>query len=227
MYNTCTFGGGRGMTQKAKVEWRLAPLRGKQKKEAMRVLARAFHADGMFTYVFPDESARARHLPGVMRSGLSYGLKYGQVHVSAGEVEGVCVTALRGAPYGPVPRPSLAYRLGLTRLRTRLAYGKEAYIRYLLASAAVRELHVRNISGPHWYLLLLGVDPPRQGTGLGAALLQQLLLRADGERLPIYLDTFKKDNLTFYQKFGFEVKQELAVDRGLATVWAMVRPAKK
>jgi len=202
----------------------LAPLRREQINEAAYILGRAFQTDGMFIYVFPDERARARHVPVIMKSGVTYAFTYGQAHVTQGAIHGASVTAVHGRPGAPRPKPGRTYKL--RQLITRLKYGRESWRRYQLASAAIRELHVRNISGPHWYLLLLGVNPPRQGTGLGGLLLKELLARADRDKLPIYLDTFKRENLSFYQKYGFEVKQQLSIDGGKAMAWAMVRQPK-
>ncbi len=203
----------------------LAPLREGQISEAAYVLGRAFQQDGMFTYVFPNEMARARHVPVIMKSGIRYGFTYGQATVTQGVIHGVAVTAVRGRQGATTAKPGWTYKL--RQLMTRLKYGRESWRRYQLASAAIRELHVRNISGPHWYLLLLGVSPQKQGTGLGGVLLKELLDRADRDNLAVYLDTFKRDNLSFYQKYGFEVKQQLSIDGGKAMAWAMVRLSKR
>jgi ribosomal protein S18 acetylase RimI-like enzyme len=59
--------------------------------------------------------------------------------------------------------------------------------------------------GPHWYLPLLGVDPARQGQGLGSALLKHALARCDAERLPAYLESSNIKNVPLYERHGFEV----------------------
>jgi MFS family permease len=52
---------------------------------------------------------------------------------------------------------------------------------------------------PHWYLWLLGVDPDRQGQGVGSALLAPILARADAEGLPCALETLTERNVWFYR----------------------------
>src|SRR5262245_21672393 len=57
---------------------------------------------------------------------------------------------------------------------------------------------------PHWYLPLIGVDPERQGKGLGSRLLARALHRCDRDRLPAYLEATSPRNLTLYARHGFK-----------------------
>ena len=67
----------------------------------------------------------------------------------------------------------------------------------------VGEVHQQAISEPHWYLNILGVRPECQRRGLGGQLLTTMLERLDRERVPVYLDTGKPENVAFYQRHGF------------------------
>jgi ribosomal protein S18 acetylase RimI-like enzyme len=58
---------------------------------------------------------------------------------------------------------------------------------------------------PHWYLPLIGVDPTRQGKGLGSALLQYALARCDRDHAPAYLESSNPANIPLYRRHGFEV----------------------
>lgn len=57
---------------------------------------------------------------------------------------------------------------------------------------------------PHWYLSMIGVDPSRQGQGLGSALLKAGLARCDAEGLPAYLESSSPKNVPLYERHGFE-----------------------
>jgi len=78
---------------------------------------------------------------------------------------------------------------------------------------------------PHWYLSVVGVDPARQGQGLGAALLRAWLRQVDADAMPGHLETDRADKVAFYQRFGFEVSSELRV-LGVP-VWCMRREARR
>lgn len=77
----------------------------------------------------------------------------------------------------------------------------------------------------HWYLSIIGVDPARQGQGLGAQLLQHTLARCDEDGLPAYLESSNPANISLYGRHGFEVMGEIRVgDAPLVT--PMLRPAR-
>lgn len=77
---------------------------------------------------------------------------------------------------------------------------------------------------PHWYLATLGVVPEARGSGLGRALLDCLLARADADACPCYLETDRPENLAFYHAAGFEVERESEI-LGVR-IWHMQREAR-
>ena len=76
---------------------------------------------------------------------------------------------------------------------------------------------------PHWYLAGLGTHPDWQGSGIGTALLEPVLLRADTTGLPAYLESSKVSNIAYYRRFGFEVTGEISLPNGGPTLWPMWR----
>lgn len=77
-------------------------------------------------------------------------------------------------------------------------------------------------SEPHWFLPAIGVDPPAQGRGLGAALMAPMLERCDEEGAIAYLESSNVRNLPFYERLGFKVTQRIQVGDS-PVVTAMVR----
>jgi ribosomal protein S18 acetylase RimI-like enzyme len=65
---------------------------------------------------------------------------------------------------------------------------------------------------PHWYLSMIGVDPARQGLGLGSALLKHTLALCDAEGAPAYLESSNPKNITLYERHGFEVLGQIQPD---------------
>jgi ribosomal protein S18 acetylase RimI-like enzyme len=56
---------------------------------------------------------------------------------------------------------------------------------------------------PHWYLPLIGVDPARQGMGLGSILLRHAVARSDREGVLAYLESSNPRNISLYERHGF------------------------
>ena len=79
---------------------------------------------------------------------------------------------------------------------------------------------------PHWYLMVLGTEPARQGQGLGSAALGPVLRRCDEEGLPAYLESSKERNVPFYARHGFEVTATLTLGGEGPTMWCMERPPR-
>jgi ribosomal protein S18 acetylase RimI-like enzyme len=75
---------------------------------------------------------------------------------------------------------------------------------------------------PHWHLGPVGVERHLQGRGIGSALLRAFLARIAGERSVAYLETDKRENVRFYERFGFTVRVEAPV-LGVPN-WFMIRP---
>jgi ribosomal protein S18 acetylase RimI-like enzyme len=58
---------------------------------------------------------------------------------------------------------------------------------------------------PHWYLPLIGVDPLRQGNGVGSALMKHAVAACDSDGTIAYLESSNPRNISLYERYGFEV----------------------
>ncbi len=75
---------------------------------------------------------------------------------------------------------------------------------------------------PHWYLPLIGVDPSKQGNGIGSALMKHALIRCDRDGSIAYLESSNPRNISLYKRHGFEVIDEIQVG-GSPTLYPMLR----
>jgi ribosomal protein S18 acetylase RimI-like enzyme len=64
---------------------------------------------------------------------------------------------------------------------------------------------------PHWYLSLIGVEGAHRNKGYGAALLKHGLHQCDREHRAAYLWSSNKQNVSLYQRHGFEVVATIQV----------------
>jgi GNAT superfamily N-acetyltransferase len=99
----------------------------------------------------------------------------------------------------------------------RLKYGAAT-------SAAMEKNHPRE---RHFYLLFMAVAPPLQGKGLGSAILQATLKRADELRLPAYLENSNPKNTRLYERAGFVARGNILPEGPpLIAMWREVNTAK-
>lgn len=183
--------------------------------ETAEVLARAFHDDPVFRWMLPAMCSRLRRLRRHFLTELLHrSLRHGEVEVAGvdGRVAGAAMWFPPGAPLGTEASALPGY------LR---AYGRRFLVAARFQIVAVRD-HPRE--EPHWYLGGIGVDPVRQGQGVGAALLRSRLQRCDEEGLPAYLESSNAKNVPLYQHFGFHVTGALGLPEGAPVVDTMWRP---
>jgi GNAT superfamily N-acetyltransferase len=95
-------------------------------------------------------------------------------------------------------------------------------LRALGTQLQIERLHAGQ-SPPHWYLGYLGTRRDRQGQGLGAQMLQEVLAGADTDDVPAYLESSNERNLSLYERHGFRVVGELQALGHGPTIWRMWR----
>jgi ribosomal protein S18 acetylase RimI-like enzyme len=78
---------------------------------------------------------------------------------------------------------------------------------------------------PHWYLHMLAVDPPLQGSGYGTALLNHALTAIDKRGEVAYLESTRPENIPLYERHGFELLAKVET-HGSPPIWPMLRRAR-
>lgn len=196
-------------------------LRPGDASETGRLLGEAFHEDPFLSYLMPDPEARRRSGRWFMESGVGYGSRFGEVYVTDGGVGGAAVWLRPGATDVTLPRMA---RAGM--LLAPVKIGPAAFARLLRYSDYAERLHHEHAPEPHWYLMVLGVEADRRGSGIGGRLIAPVLAKADAASQPCYLETMNQANLSFYARHGFEVVAEGDVPNSGLHVWAMRRGLK-
>jgi len=198
--------------------FRPEPLQEADVLETAWVLARAFRDNPGMLAILPGttEEYRLKKLgpcmDGFTRSVLRYGVA--EVVKDAGKV---VAGALSFRP-GEFPPPFWA-----TVIQSKGPIG--AGIRTALRTARVdHEMRKRHPHYRHWYLWILGVEPERQGQGLGSVLLRSLSDKAEADGVPCYLETDKPSSVKIYERHGYRVEAEDVLPGVDLRLWFMRRP---
>lgn len=198
-------------------EVRLATARDVEPLAAM--LARAFAHDPFYAYLAGDAPERNAR----MRQGWLGILRHASDRLSTT----FTTDDHAGAAIWHPPDYSGASFIGSLRLMPSVARLAGGYRRLREISRAISALEHRrahHVPRPHYYLSALGVEPERQGEGIGTALVAPILERAEHEDVPAYLETATARNVLLYERLGFEVVEELTLPDTDVHGWLMLRP---
>lgn len=208
----------KGASRKAAAEpqVRVRPAVNEDVSAIARTIARAFSDDPYTCWLFPDPADRLERSTRLfaLESGFDY-VPQGLAEVAVADGRVVGAATWRGP--GSRGTSPLALLRGAPHFTALFGPRRTAEI-----LAAYRRIAAHAPSRPHWYLAELAADPAAQGTGAGSALLRSGLARADADAVPVFLESSKKENLPFYERFGFEATGEIAVP-GVPPLYGMVR----
>jgi len=182
---------------------------------AVEVLARAFYADPVWSWAFPDPERRLGQHRAVWGLVATAALSYKSAWLT-----GDCAAVALWIPPG---KPEL-----LPEDEGRL----EGMLLELLGDGATRVLETfarfedaHPTAEPHYYLSLLGTDPDQRGRGVGMGLLAATLERIDAEGAPAFLESSNPANTPRYERLGFAVCGEFELPDGGPSVTQMWRDA--
>jgi GNAT superfamily N-acetyltransferase len=174
-------------------------------------LARAFVADPVFGFCFPDAGRLSRALPAFFDLVVQTLAPYDEIY-TVGDSVGSAV-------WVPPDRPMIPEDAEES-FNARLAEIAGADLDRMVAMISLLgEHHPQETCA---YLWFVGVDPAVQGCGHGSALMAPVLQRCDTQRTPAYLEATTTRNRDLYGRHGFQVVTELAVPDG-PPMWPMWR----
>lgn len=183
----------------------VVPMREDHLERATGVMARAFQDDPLFVAMFPDPVERTRVMPAVAAWNFRHALLFGTALVAGNDPAGVAI--LYRGDESVFTEAHLTASLG--ELPEQL--GADTWDRYERMQATwtlPEERLAAAVPEPHWYLDMVGVDPARQGAGVGGTLLRAIHERADSDGWPTALFTVQPRNVPFYERHGYELVAE-------------------
>jgi len=187
-----------------------------------QVATRAFFDDPFFRYLSPNDRLRERGLTIFFRANLVHlggGARVVTVRSLNNEIQGA-------AAWLPTDRYPQSARTQLTQVpgTLRALYRRPRAL--IDGSKYLAQMSKSHPKEAHWYLYLLVVDPSMQRSGVGTMLTEQGLAHVDEEGVGSYLETQKEDNIAYYRRFGYVLRETLQpVKEGppIFTMWRRPR----
>jgi len=177
---------------------RVVPLEPSQTHVLATVLSRAFYDQANFRYIIPNEQSRLDLLTGLFRVAILASQLYGEIYTTQAVDGGALwIRSGTGLPLRQMMRGGFPSR--------HLHWKSSDLRRYMNSVAHLDEVHQRLVRGPHWHLLAVGMEPTKQKRKIGGTLLEPLLLRADSDALPCYVEVFNEKYLPFFKRHGFRI----------------------
>jgi GNAT superfamily N-acetyltransferase len=178
------------------------------------MLADAFINDPVYTWILPGSLRRQTRLATMFAAEMEqYVAPNGTVWTTSGH-DGA-VTEL---PPGAWEMPKSF--TGKEALKWLRAFGT----RFGLAIRVQRAMEERHLREPHFYVRTVGVRTALQGQGVGSALMQPTLERADSAGVSTYIEASSERSAALYERLGFVHMDVLDLPEGGPPVWLMRRP---
>jgi ribosomal protein S18 acetylase RimI-like enzyme len=183
-----------------------------------RLFAAAFTADPIFNWMARPGPRRAQVLEQFFFWLLkTRAIPFGEVWMSADA--NVCAAWL---PPGTPASPGGFYeQMRLLPLFVRLC----GFPRLMRGSAMADAMEKNHPHEDHYYLAFIAAAPRLQGLGLGGAMLDATVRRADERGVPAYLENSNPRNTGLYERAGFLPRKNIAPP-GAPPLLAMWRPKR-
>ncbi len=130
-----------------------------------------------------------------------------------------------GAAIWHAPTPIPAAVSAAKHARLAVALPPKGYALYRAIGASMADFTRGLVSPNYWYLSILGVNPARQGAGVGTRLVRQTLDGLDSLGLTSYLETYTTEALRWYERLGYHSIADTREPNLGRRYWVMVREA--
>jgi len=182
-----------------------------ERPRCMACLVTAFSADPLMRWMFPEPDAYLAFVPRVLEHYAGGAFDHGSAYRTS-DFSGSAMWLPPGI--GPDEDAlGAAMAEGISEDRHEQVFG------------LLERVGAAHPDEPHWFLPAIGVDPARQGRGVGAALMSHSLAGCDADGTVAYLESSNPRNVPFYERLGFEVVERMQVGDS-PVLSAMLRTAR-
>jgi hypothetical protein len=171
----------------------------KDKRLVVDILSRSFDDNKSVNYVIKQDGKRKERLRKLMEYSFDICHLFGEVFLS--DDKSACALIIL-PDKKKTSLKSILLDVKLIFKSLGLANIKKALDR----ESKIKRSHPNALMYHLWYI---GVEPGHQNKGVGSDLLRDVLNESDKTNRPVYLETSTIKNITWYEKFGFRIYNEL------------------
>lgn len=171
----------------------------KDKDLVVNILADSFDDNKSVNYIIKQDNKRVQRIKGLMEYSFDVCMMFGDVFLSNDKK--ACALILL-PDKKKTNLKSILLDLKLIVSCIGISNLKKAMER----ESKINKLHPKELM---YYLWFIGVAPDEQNKGIGSKLLADVINEGISKGRSIYLETSTVKNIPWYEKFGFEIYNEL------------------
>jgi ribosomal protein S18 acetylase RimI-like enzyme len=163
------------------------------------ILTKSFESNQSVNYIAKQDEKRLKRIGALMNYSFEVCHLFGDVFLS--DDKKACALVLYP------DKKKTTYKSILLDVKLILScMGIENIKKALSRESKIKQLQPKELM---YYLWFIGVNPEYQNEGIGSVLLSEIIEDSEDKKRPIYLETSTLKNLPWYQKFGFQIYNEL------------------
>jgi Acetyltransferase (GNAT) family len=171
----------------------------KDREKIILLLSQAFRGNQSVNYIVRQDKYKTTAIYALMEYSFDLCFYFGEVYLM--EDKTGCALLL-----GPKSKRTTLRSIWLDINLIFNAIGIRRMSIALKRESAIKKLQWKE---DHIYLWFIGVEPSHHRQGIGSNLLREVIDHARGMALPVCLETSTLTNISWYQKYGFEIYNQL------------------
>jgi ribosomal protein S18 acetylase RimI-like enzyme len=170
----------------------------KDKPLVIDILTKAFDSNKSVNYVVKQDSKREKRIRTLMDYSFEASWAAGEIYLTQ-DKKAVVLLLLPHTKKTSIKSIFQDLNLALT------AIGITRVPKVLKLESSIKKHYPKCLM----YISFIGVIPELQRTGIGSSLLKDIIQLSIKRKIPIYLETSRIENISFYEKHNFEIYNKI------------------
>ena len=196
------------------------PIRSSQVALLGTILTRAYYNNPGVTHVLPDPDVRRWVLSWFFTSvALRVSRLCGEIYTTA-NVDGGALWICPGANL------TIGHAVRTELLSVPQKLDRSTLARWINLNTHLDSVRHHLADKLHWYLIAVGTEPSTD-RAIRRALMAPALAKADWDLRSCYVETFQEEDLTLYERCGFQIAGAGQIPKGGPGFWTLIRQPRR